>query len=66
MIFAVIKNNVVVSFLFDEKQKDFLLEQDSSIRFSPLPVEWDSENPILLSDCAVKEDGTVQLNSIEG
>ena len=58
-MYAVIKENAVVSYLISQEQIAFLAEQDPALRFVDTGAEWDSENPPSLSDCQVLPDGSV-------
>lgn len=61
MIYAVIKNKQVISFLLQEQQITFLQSEDADLNFAPLDIEWDINNPILLSQCAVQDDGSITI-----
>jgi hypothetical protein len=63
MIYAVIKNQQVISVLFSESQQQFLKEQDSSLTFFAVNVIWDEDNPVLPNQLVVLDDGTVTLAS---
>ena len=63
MIYAVIKDSKVISFLLQEEQQAFLQQEDPEISFAALDAELGGDNPLMPRDCVVNEDGTVSIIS---
>ena len=61
MIYAVVKDNQVVSFLLYKEQIEFLQKQEENLSLVPVNIEWDPNNPILLNRCLVQSDGTITI-----
>lgn len=58
--FAVVVNNTVISFITEESQKDFLIQEYTEIEF--YEFEWTSESFPMISDFKI-ENG--QLSFLE-
>ena len=61
MIYAVIKNKAVISFLLHEEQQAFLQQEDPEISFAALDAALGGDNPLMPKDCVVNDDGTVTV-----
>lgn len=64
-MFAVINNGQVVSFIIDETQKEFLLENHPEYTFAEFEWDFESEehksSPLMFHELRVNDDGTVTL-----
>lgn len=58
-VFAVVRNDTVVSFITEESQKTFLLQEHPDIQF--FQFEWNSEKSYYPSDFTVENGQLVRL-----